>query len=74
MSDKSDKSYYRINYNILSSLYEVLEQYTGSNGAGRSALLNFLVASALSNKAVVEVLEERKTYSLKEVEEELSDD
>lgn len=52
-------SYTRINFNILDSNLEIINQYTGSNGAGRSALLNFLVASALSNKAVIEVLEQR---------------
>lgn len=52
-------SYTRINFNIMDSNLEIINQYTGSNGAGRSALLNFLVASALSNKAVIEVLEQR---------------
>lgn len=70
----SEKSYYRINYNILPSLYEEIEKYTGSNGAGRSALLNYLVASALANKAIVEMLEDRKTYTLNEVESEILGD
>lgn len=56
-----EPSYYRINYNIAPALYEELEKYTGNNGAGRSALLNYLVASALANKAIVEMLEQRKS-------------
>lgn len=52
--------YTRINYNISNGLLEEITKYTGSNGAGRSALLNYLVASALANKAVVEMLENRR--------------
>lgn len=51
--------YKRINFNILESIYEQIEPYC-PNGSGRSALLNYLVASALAQKPIVEMLERRK--------------
>lgn len=53
--------YTRINFNIQNSVLEEINKYTGSSGSGRSALLNFLVASALSQKPVIEMLEKRKS-------------
>lgn len=54
------QSYRRINFNINENLYLELEKHCGNNNAGRSALLNYLVASALAQKPIVEMLERRK--------------
>lgn len=53
------QDYERINFNIKSTIYEEIKKYTGDSGVGRSALLNYLVASALANKAIVQMLEDR---------------
>lgn len=52
--------YTRISFNVNSNLLEVIDQYVGPDGRGRSALLNYLLASALANKSVVEVLDSRR--------------
>lgn len=51
------KDYERINFNIKSDLLAIVDTYC-SAGYGRSALLNYLVASALGNPAAVRVLDE----------------
>lgn len=51
------KDYERINFNIKKDLLSVVDEYC-SAGYGRSALLNYLVAVALSSPAAVNVLDD----------------
>lgn len=51
------KDYERINFNIKTDLLAIVDTYC-SAGYGRSALLNFLVASALSNPSAISLLDE----------------
>lgn len=51
------KDYERINFNIKAELLSVVDTYC-SAGYGRSALLNYLVASALSSPATVSILDD----------------
>lgn len=51
------KDYERINFNMKSDLLAIVDTYC-SAGYGRSALLNYLVASALGNPATVRLLDE----------------
>lgn len=53
------KDYERINFNIKQDLLAIVDSYC-SAGYGRSALLNYLVASALSANSVVSALDTLK--------------
>lgn len=55
----SKQDYTRCNVNIKNNILEIIDTYTGNSSYGRSALVNFLLASALSNRAVVEALDKR---------------
>lgn len=50
------KDYERINFNIKHELLEEVDKYC-SAGYGRSALLNYLVAEALSRESVKAILD-----------------
>lgn len=49
--------YQRINFNIKNELLDVVDVYCTA-GYGRSALLNYLVAAALSSPSTVSLLDE----------------
>lgn len=53
-------SFERINFNIKSDLLQKVNRFC-SNGYGRSALLNYLIAQALNDKNAMKLLEELET-------------
>lgn len=57
----AEKEYERINFNIKVELLEKISEFT-SNGYGRSALLNYLIASALNDENLQETLDYLKGH------------
>lgn len=51
------KDYERVTFNMKSDLLEKVDVYC-SAGYGRSALLNYLIASALSDDTVIKLFDE----------------